>query len=76
VLFSGTIRTEIVDPYHHSYDGGQVGLVADFVADAPPTDAFVGWGDGELRKLIVDYSPVEKRGRAYAIHSYDYARGR
>src|SRR3989442_10215839 len=62
-LLSATTGPTIVTPYQHDAEADEVAVVADFTADARPVDAYIGWGDGTIEDLTMDYTAAENAGR-------------
>jgi hypothetical protein len=64
------LSVSIVAPYSTAVEGGKVGIVADFTADTRPTQAYVGWGDGSIKDLTLDYDPATGAGTVYGLHDF------
>ena len=71
-MFSAVTGPNIVTPYLHDVEVNQAAIVANFVADREPTAAYVGWGDGHVEDLMVDWSREEARGTIFGLHEYDF----
>jgi hypothetical protein len=64
------LSVSILTPYQHDVEGDKVAIVADFTADALPSAAYVGWGDGTIKDMLLDYEPETDAGTAYALHEF------
>jgi hypothetical protein len=64
------LSVSILTPYQHDVEGDKVAIVADFTADARPSAAYVGWGDGAIEDMLLDYDPAADAGTAFGLHEY------